>query len=144
MPDAQDEGLLTGLCPYGLLLGTLRGHSGTASACNFTKEILTATTQAESKKSSEPSRRVQTNYQCKRRQPIGVKNHFAQGYRANCKPPIAARAAAAAAGVEGRRTNSVLSKLQKLQSTASSRPPLHLPTKSPEAQLGMKHAKCPS
>ena len=137
MPDAQDEGLLTGLCPYGLLLGTLRGHSGTASACNFTKEILTATTQAESKKSSEPSRRVQ-------RQPIGVKNHFAQGYGANCKPPIAARAAAAAAGVEGRRTNSVLSKLQKLQSTASSRPPLHLPTKSPEAQLGMKHAKCPS
>ena len=49
MPDAQNEGLLTGLCPYGLLLGTLRGHSGTASACNVTKKILTATTQAEAK-----------------------------------------------------------------------------------------------
>ena len=49
MPDAQNEGLLTGLYPYGLLLGTLRGHSGTASACNVTKKILTATTQAQAK-----------------------------------------------------------------------------------------------
>ena len=106
MPDAQDEGLLTGLFLYGCILGALRRHAGTASACNDTKEMLTATTQMENKTTSELSRRVQANYQCKRRQPIGVTNIFAQGYRTNCKPPIAARAAAAAAGVEGRRKHS--------------------------------------